>query len=83
MEDVFDDFAEGAVWPFADGRDARPRIDVSETDKEVTEEAELPGVDEQDLDLSLIDDSMTTTSAVNLGRLAFPYRRVAGIRMVP
>ena len=46
-------------------------------------EAELPGVDEQDLDLSLIDDSMTTTDTVNLGSLASSYRRVAGIRMVP
>ncbi len=60
MEDLFDDFAEGAGWPFADGRgDVAPRIDVSETDKEVTVAAELPGVDEKDLDLSLVDDVLT------------------------
>jgi HSP20 family protein len=60
MDDLLDDFAGGAGWPFADGReDAAPRIDVSETDKEVTVEAELPGVDEKDLDLSLADDVLT------------------------
>ena len=60
MDDLFDDFAVGTAWPFADGRgDVMPRVDVSETDKEVTVEAELPGVEEKDLDVSLADDVLT------------------------
>lgn len=60
MDQLFDDFAGGTAWPFADGRDAvMPRVDVSETDKEITVEAELPGVEENELDLSLADDVLT------------------------
>ena len=36
-----------------------PTIDVSETDKEVTVEAELPGVDEKDIDVTLGDNMLT------------------------
>jgi len=36
-----------------------PRIDVSETDKEVTLTAELPGVDEKNIDVSLVGDQLT------------------------
>ena len=60
MDQLFDDFAGGSGWPFTDGReDVMPRVDVSETDKEITVAAELPGVDEKDLDLSLVDDVLT------------------------
>lgn len=36
-----------------------PRIDVSETDKEVTLTVELPGVEEKDIDVSLAGDQLT------------------------
>jgi HSP20 family protein len=36
-----------------------PRIDVSETDDEVRIKAELPGVNEKDIDVRLIDDVLT------------------------
>jgi HSP20 family protein len=36
-----------------------PRIDVSETEKEVVFSAELPGVEEKDIDVSLVDDRLT------------------------
>ena len=36
-----------------------PRIDVSETDTEVTLTAELPGVEEKDIDVSLTGDQLT------------------------
>lgn len=35
-----------------------PEVDISETDKEVRVSAELPGVDEKDLDVSVTDDSV-------------------------
>ena len=36
-----------------------PRVDVSETDREVTLTVELPGVDEKDIDVSLVGDQIT------------------------
>jgi HSP20 family protein len=36
-----------------------PRVDVSETDKEVTLTVELPGVEEKDIDVSLTGDQLT------------------------
>ncbi|MGH1478610.1 MAG: Hsp20/alpha crystallin family protein [Geminicoccales bacterium] len=60
MDHLFDDFANGHRWPFAHGRDtAMPQIDVSETDGEVTIEAELPGVDEKDIDVTVADNLLT------------------------
>ncbi len=60
MDRLFDDFAGDYHWPFTNGRGAMtPTIDVSETDKEVTVEAELPGVDEKDIDVTLTDNLLT------------------------
>jgi HSP20 family protein len=36
-----------------------PRVDVAESDKAVTLTAELPGVDEKDIDVSLVGDQLT------------------------
>ncbi|RMH98913.1 MAG: Hsp20/alpha crystallin family protein [Calditrichaeota bacterium] len=36
-----------------------PRVDVKETDREVVVTAELPGIDEKDLDISVSDDVLT------------------------
>jgi HSP20 family protein len=36
-----------------------PRIDASETDKDITLTVELPGVDEKDIDVSLVGDQLT------------------------
>jgi len=36
-----------------------PRVDVKETDKEVRISAELPGMDEKDIDISISDDVLT------------------------
>ena len=60
MDHQFDDFARGYRWPFANGRNApMPQIDVSETDADVTIEAELPGVDEKDIGVTLTDNLLT------------------------
>jgi HSP20 family protein len=64
MDSLFDDFFKGfSMEPF-DGRYARsfnPNIDVSETDKELKVTAELPGMDDNDIEVSLHDDSLTIT----------------------
>ncbi len=38
-----------------------PQIDVDETDGEIRVTAELPGMDEEDVDVTLIDDMLTIT----------------------
>jgi HSP20 family protein len=62
MTRIFDDFARG----FGMGLPARfgaagvwPHVEVNETDKAVTVVAELPGLDQKDVDLSLADGVLT------------------------
>lgn len=60
MDQLFDDFTAGYGWPFTDGRGARSlRVDVGESESELTVDVELPGVDEKDLDISLADEVLT------------------------
>jgi HSP20 family protein len=60
---LFDDFFRGFdLRPFAEmGRvgEFTPRIDVTETDKTFTVTAELPGMDEKDVEVMLSSDSLT------------------------
>jgi len=49
----FDEFERLAVGDFA------PRVNVSETDKEVVVSAELPGMDEKDISLQVDEDALT------------------------
>lgn len=60
MDRWFEDtFGRGALtpWPGAQGVDMR--LDVSETEKEFKVTAELPGVDQKDVDVTLTDDLLT------------------------
>lgn len=63
IDRVFDDFGHGSFWPFADagGVAARlsPSIDVSETDNAIEVTAELPGVEEKDIDVTLSNGMLT------------------------
>jgi HSP20 family protein len=61
MNRLFDDVFRGSSLPTSGehGNWMQPRIDVSETDKEVRICAELPGVSEKDIDVSLDDDVLT------------------------
>lgn len=57
MDRVFDDFGRGfEAW---NGRDLTPKFDVSETDSEIDITAELPGLEEKDVDVSLSDGALT------------------------
>ena len=63
FDDFFQDF-EGAQWPELWPRDRRgwevsPKFDVSETNEEVCVTAELPGVDEKDVEVILDDNVLT------------------------
>ena len=64
MNRLFDDVARGA--PPTGGQPGSgpstllaPHMDVSETDKEIKVQAELPGVSENDVEVSLDDDVLT------------------------
>lgn len=58
---LFDQFGRGlpAVWGPENGMMTAPTVDVSETDGEFTVTAELPGVAEADMQLSLNDNILT------------------------
>jgi HSP20 family protein len=59
IDRLFDDFMEHWDWPAtAENGVLSPRTDVSETDKEVTVTAEMRGLDEQDIDVSLERDAL-------------------------
>jgi HSP20 family protein len=59
FDEFFSDF--DADWPMMWGHNGHqsPRVDVSETETEVRVEAELPGVEEKDVEVSLHDGSLT------------------------
>jgi HSP20 family protein len=62
---LFDEFLERpfGLSPFFEGYrflgDFVPRLDVSETDKEITISAELPGMEPEDIDISLEQNMLT------------------------
>lgn len=60
---VFDNFARGTHWSFQPlsvrAGKLSPRIDISETDEEIEVVAELPGVADKDVDVSLSGDMLT------------------------
>jgi HSP20 family protein len=61
MERLFEDFSRDLGWgpPAAAGVGMAPRVDVSETESEIRIEAELPGVDEKDVEVVLSDGRLT------------------------
>jgi HSP20 family protein len=61
MNRLFDDAMRGGVAPSGGQAGAllAPHMDVSETDKDVRIQAELPGVSEKDIEVSLNDDMLT------------------------
>jgi len=67
MNRLFDDVFRGAALPAASGSQGQGDVgtfvnasmNVSETDKEIRITAELPGVTEKDIDVSLDDDVLT------------------------
>jgi HSP20 family protein len=59
MNRLFDDMFRGAGVSGASADVTAPFVDVSETDKEIKVCAELPGVDEKDVEVTLDDDVLT------------------------
>jgi HSP20 family protein len=61
MERLFEDFGRDLGWraPATAEMAMAPRIDVSETDNEIKLEAELPGVNEKDVEITFTDGRLT------------------------
>ncbi len=63
MDRMFDDFFRGFdLSPFDNERSGGtfyPSVDVREDEKEVSVKAELPGMDEKDIEVSLTDNGLT------------------------
>ncbi|MEE9322229.1 MAG: Hsp20/alpha crystallin family protein [Granulosicoccus sp.] len=66
IDRVFNQFRDSALMPLGtslwrtDGRNGlMPKIDVSETDKQVEVEVELPGVEAKDVDVTVVDQVLT------------------------
>ncbi len=55
---MFEDFGRGSFMGLSNA-DASPRIDMAETDNAIEVTAELPGIDEKDVDVVLRDDLLT------------------------
>lgn len=58
MERLFDDWA-GDLQPFAENGRFRPQINVVENDKHLKVTAELPGLEEKDVEVELGSDFLT------------------------
>jgi HSP20 family protein len=63
IDGVFDDFFRSFGFPMLANEmpvaKLMPRLDVSETEQEIQIQAELPGIDEKDVDVTLADDVLT------------------------
>lgn len=60
MNRLFDEFSRGIDLPMLSGRGVGwPSIDVTEDDKRVCVEAELPGMEEKDIEVTLLDNTLT------------------------
>jgi HSP20 family protein len=57
IDRVFADFTR--AFPRFTSRDLMPNIDVTETDKEIEITAELPGLEEKDVQINLADNVLT------------------------
>ena len=57
VERLFDDFGRG--FPAFRSTELMPSMDVTETDKEIEITAELPGLEEKDVQINLADDVLT------------------------
>jgi HSP20 family protein len=63
MDQVFDDFFRGFGLPLLvetmPAAMAMPRLDVSETEQELQIAAEMPGIEEKDIEVTLAEDMLT------------------------
>jgi HSP20 family protein len=64
IDRLFDDFTRGfpdfsRAWPTAGSQDLMPVMDVTETDNQIEITAELPGLEEKDVQINVSDNVLT------------------------
>jgi HSP20 family protein len=60
IDRLFEDFTRGfPSFPSVGGQELMPAMDVTETDKEIEISAELPGLEEKDVQINVADDVLT------------------------
>ena len=59
IDRLFDDFSRGMPTFGGNGSNLMPNIDVTETDKEIEITAELPGLEEKDVQINVADNLLT------------------------
>ena len=60
LDRLFDDFARDTRdWPTCATRDLMPRMDVVESDKAIEITAELPGLEDKDIEVKVADGVLT------------------------
>jgi HSP20 family protein len=59
VQKTFDDFSRRSPFARFSSNDLSPKIDVAESKDAIDITAELPGVDEKDVDVTLADDVLT------------------------
>src|SRR5689334_16281012 len=61
VDRMFDDFKSGfgRFWPEFASKDLTPTMDVMETEKQYEVKAELPGLEEKDVSVTLTDGVLT------------------------
>ena len=60
FDEFFSDFGLAPAWPHADKAVSMftPKVNIAETDKEITVTAELPGMDEKDVKVEIDDNTL-------------------------
>jgi len=59
LRNEMDRLCESFPWPGYGSTDVSPRVDVCETENEIDIDAELPGLEDKDIDLSVSGDLLT------------------------
>ncbi len=65
IDQMFDSMMKEAFWPFPVRTEGNIRVDVKEDERDYKLEAELPGVDKEDIRLELKDDVLTLSVEKN------------------
>ena len=68
MDRTLETFGRDLGWGGNGGTAMAPTIDVSETDQELEIKAELPGVDKDDVDVTVADDVLTIKGEEKIDR---------------
>jgi HSP20 family protein len=63
IDRLFEDFTRG--FPAIRGQDLTPSLDVTETDKQIEITAELPGLEEKDVQINVSDNLLTIKGEKN------------------